>query len=80
MSRRDLAHFRKTSYSRVYLIYSRNNLEAGFRNSLGYLGDARRELGDCLMGFFCPSLGGFIPLRDFAGLLYLEGTKSKIAY
>ena len=58
MSRRDLAHFRKTGYSGVYLIYSRNNLEVGFRNSLGYLGDAPRELGDCLVGFDCPSLGG----------------------
>jgi hypothetical protein len=42
---KESAYFRETNYSGVYLIYSRNNLEAGFRNSLGYLGDAPRELG-----------------------------------
>jgi hypothetical protein len=64
----------------VYLICNWNNLEACFRNSLWFLGDAPREFGDCLVGFYCPSLGGSITLRDFVGLLYLEGTKSRIAY
>jgi len=42
---KESAYFRKTNYSGVYLIHSWINLEAGFRNSLGYLGGAPRELG-----------------------------------
>jgi len=79
-SRKDLAYFRKTSYDMVCLIYSWNYLETGFRDSLGYLGDASRESSDCLVDFYYPSLGGFIPLSYFAGLLYLERTKSRIGY
>ena len=77
--RKEFAYFRKIGYIGVCLIHSRNNLEADFRDSLGFLGDAPRELGDCLVGFYCSSLGGFIPIRDFVDLLSLEGTKSRIA-
>ncbi len=33
-----------------------------------------------MVGFYCSSYGGFVPLRDFVGLLSLEGTKSRITY
>jgi len=74
------AYFRKTGHSRVFLVSSWNNLEADFRDSLGYLGDASRELSGCMVDFYCSSYGGSLHLRDFISLLSLEGTKSRLVY